>query len=462
MRSLWLIHELRLDVEVIVHPFGRELQDPAYLAVHPLGRVPALRDGQLTLFESGAIAEYLCETYGRDSSLWRAPGTPERPEWLQWLHYAETVAVHLASLTQQTLVDHRSGTAVADRRQAGDAARCKGARRRRGPSRRAATICWPPAFRRWMSGSATASTSRGCSPTLRRFRGVAAYYARLSAAAGLPRFAAGPGCRRIASIRATAISSPHEQRPASPFFEMSPRDGLQNETRLIATDDKIRLVDLLSACGFAKIEVTSFVSPKWVPQLADAASVLAGIVRQPGIAYTALTPNLRGFEAALAAKADEVAIFGAASESFSQKNINCSIAESLDAASARSPRPRRQQAYRCAAMSPASPTAPMRAPSRPARWLHVTEALLAMGCYEVSLGDTIGHGTPETIAAMLAAVLEVAPAGRLAGHYHDTTNRALDNIAASLELGLADLRRRRRRARAAVPMRPAPRAMSTR
>ena len=104
MRSLWLIHELGLDVEVIVHPFGRELRDPAYLAVHPLGRVPALVDGPVTLFESGAIAEYLCETYGRDSGLWRALGTPERAEWLQWLHYAETVSVHVASLTQQILV----------------------------------------------------------------------------------------------------------------------------------------------------------------------------------------------------------------------------------------------------------------------------------------------------------------------------------------------------------------------
>ena len=223
--------------------------------------------------------------------------------------------------------------------------------------------------------------------------------------------------------------------PDITLFEMSPRDGLQNEKRLIATDDKIRLVDLLSACGFAKIEVTSFVSPKWVPQLADAASVLAGIARRPGIAYTALTPNLRGFEAALAAKADEVAMFGAASESFSRKNINCSIAESLE----------RFRPVAEAAKAAGVPVrgyvscvtdCPYEGPVAPGAVAAVTEALLAMGCYEVSLGDTIGHGTPETIAAMLTAVLDVAPAERLAGHYHDTTNRALDNILASLEFGL--------------------------
>ncbi|MEF2550940.1 hydroxymethylglutaryl-CoA lyase [Aurantimonas sp. A2-1-M11] len=223
--------------------------------------------------------------------------------------------------------------------------------------------------------------------------------------------------------------------PDVTLFEMSPRDGLQNETRLIRAADKIRLVDLLSACGFARIEVTSFVSPKWVPQLADAAEVLAGITRRPGVAYTALTPNLRGFEAAVAAKADAVAIFGAASESFSRKNINCSIAESLE----------RFSPVADAAKAAGIPVrgyvscvtdCPYEGPVAPGAVAAVTEALLAMGCYEVSLGDTIGHGTPETIAAMLRAALDVAPADRLAGHYHDTTSRALDNIVASLAMGL--------------------------
>ncbi len=219
------------------------------------------------------------------------------------------------------------------------------------------------------------------------------------------------------------------------LFEMGPRDGLQNEKRQIPTADKIRLVDLLSDAGFAKIEVTSFVSPKWVPQLADAAEVMAGIQRRPGTAYTVLTPNLRGYEAARAAKADEVAIFGAASESFSRKNINCSISESLE----------RFQPVVEAAAADGCPVrgyiscvtdCPYEGPVAPAKVAEVAEKLLAMGCYEISLGDTIGHGRPETIAAMLDAVLEVVPAELLAGHYHDTHNRALENIVVSLEKGL--------------------------
>ncbi len=219
------------------------------------------------------------------------------------------------------------------------------------------------------------------------------------------------------------------------IFEMGPRDGLQNEKRQIATADKIRLVDLLSACGFAKIEVTSFVSPKWVPQMADAAQVLAGITRRPGVSYAALTPNMRGFEGALAAKADEIAIFGSASEGFSQKNINCSIAESL----------KRFQPVAEAATSAKIPVrgyvscvtdCPYDGPTPPEAVARVARALIDMGCYEVSLGDTIGAGTPDTVARMLDAVLAVVPATQLAGHYHDTHGRALDNIAVSLDRGL--------------------------
>jgi hydroxymethylglutaryl-CoA lyase len=219
------------------------------------------------------------------------------------------------------------------------------------------------------------------------------------------------------------------------IFEVGPRDGLQNEPTPIATADKIRLVDALSACGFSKIETTSFVSPKWVPQMADAAQVMAGIARAPGIAYAALTPNLRGLEAALAAKADEVAVFGAASEGFSRRNINCSIAESLerfapvlDAASAAGLPVRGYVS--CVVACPYDGPTPPEAVARVAR------ALSDLGCYEISLGDTIGAGTPATVAAMLDAVLADLPADRLAGHFHDTGGRALDNIALCLDRGL--------------------------
>lgn len=219
------------------------------------------------------------------------------------------------------------------------------------------------------------------------------------------------------------------------LFEMSPRDGLQNEKKLISSAEKIHLVDQLSACGFEKIEVTSFVSPKWVPQMADAVEVLAGITRLSGVSYTALTPNMKGYEGARAARADEVAIFGAASEGFSQKNINCSISESLER-------------FRPVAETAKADGIPVRGyiscvtdcpydgPTPPSKVAEVAEALLLMGCYEISLGDTIGSGTPESIRAMLEAVLALIPAGRLAGHYHDTHNRALANIEASLDLGV--------------------------
>ena len=219
------------------------------------------------------------------------------------------------------------------------------------------------------------------------------------------------------------------------IFEMGPRDGLQNEKAMIATPDKIRLVDQLSECGFTKIEVTSFVSPKWVPQMADAAEVMAGIARKPGVSYAVLTPNMRGFEGARAARADEVAIFGSASEGFSQKNINCSIAESLE----------RFEPVLAAAQLAGIPVrgyvscvtdCPYDGPTPPESVARVADALTGMGCYEVSLGDTIGAGTPETVAAMLDAVLDVVPATRLAGHFHDTKGRALDNIAVSLDRGL--------------------------
>lgn len=219
------------------------------------------------------------------------------------------------------------------------------------------------------------------------------------------------------------------------IFEVGPRDGLQNEARPIATGDKVALVDLLSGAGFRRIEVASFVSPKWVPQMAGSGEVLAAIKRVDGIRYAALTPNMRGYEDAVAAGADEIAIFGSASEGFSQKNINASIAESFERFA-----PILEEARHvdlpvrgyvsCVVECPYDGTV------APAAVAEVADKMFAMGCYEISLGDTIGAGTPDSIARMLLAVRDVVPAGRLAGHYHDTNGRAMDNIDASLSMGV--------------------------
>ncbi|WP_306154924.1 hydroxymethylglutaryl-CoA lyase [Roseovarius sp. MMSF_3281] len=219
------------------------------------------------------------------------------------------------------------------------------------------------------------------------------------------------------------------------IFEVGPRDGLQNEARQIPTAEKIALVDCLSGAGFSRIEVASFVSPKWVPQMADSAEVLAGIIRAPGVSYAALTPNMRGFDGARAAKADEVAIFGSASEGFSRANINATIEESLErfapvAEAAKAAGIPVRGYVSCVTDCPYDGEV---APEAVAR---VAGALFEMGCYEVSLGDTVGQGHPERVDAMLGAVLEVMPAQRLAGHFHDTAGRALDNIEASLARGL--------------------------
>lgn len=219
------------------------------------------------------------------------------------------------------------------------------------------------------------------------------------------------------------------------IFEVGPRDGLQNEKRAIPVAEKIALVDCLSGAGFRRIEVASFVSPKWVPQMADSGAVLAGIRRAPGVRYAALTPNMKGLEAAFAARADEVAIFGAASEGFSRANINASIAESLERFAPVA------QAARAAGLPVRGYVScvtdcPYDGPVAPAQVARVAAALRDMGCYEISLGDTIGQGRPETIDAMLAAVLDELPAGQLAGHYHDTAGRALENIEVSLARGL--------------------------
>ena len=219
------------------------------------------------------------------------------------------------------------------------------------------------------------------------------------------------------------------------IVEMGPRDGLQNEDVMVPTAQKIALVDRLSNCGFTRIEVTSFVSPKWVPQMSDASEVMAGITRKDGIRYTALTPNLKGFDAAMQARADEVAIFASASEGFSQANINCSIAESLErfapvmAAAKRAGLPVRGYVS-CVT------DCPYDGPVAPDAVAGLTAKLLEMGCYEISLGDTIGAGTPDSVAPMLDAVLQVATPDQLAGHFHDTHGRALENIDVCLDRGL--------------------------
>ncbi len=219
------------------------------------------------------------------------------------------------------------------------------------------------------------------------------------------------------------------------IFEVGPRDGLQHEKARIPTAQKIELVNRLSAAGFSRIEVTSFVSPKWVPQMKDAPQVMAGIRRHAGVRYAALTPNRLGYEFAKRAGADEVAIFAAASETFSQHNINCSISESLQRFDGVMERAQADQIPVRGYISCVA-GCPYEGKVSPEKVAAVARKLLQLGCYEISLGDTTGVGTPESIAAMVRATLEVVPAQQLAGHYHDTGGRASENIQASLELGL--------------------------
>ncbi|MEP1198534.1 hydroxymethylglutaryl-CoA lyase [Tateyamaria sp.] len=219
------------------------------------------------------------------------------------------------------------------------------------------------------------------------------------------------------------------------IYEVGPRDGLQNEAGEISVADKVALIDHLSSAGFRRIEAGSFVSPKWVPQMAGTADVFAAIQRAPDVRYSALTPNLKGFDAAIEATVDEIAVFGSASEGFSKANINASIDESLE---------RFAPVIEAARMIDLPVRGyvscvvdcPHDGPVDPGAVARVADRLFALGCYEISLGDTLGHGTPETIARMLLAVRDVVPVGRLAGHYHDTGGRAMDNIDASLSLGV--------------------------
>jgi hydroxymethylglutaryl-CoA lyase len=220
------------------------------------------------------------------------------------------------------------------------------------------------------------------------------------------------------------------------MVEVSPRDGLQNEARPVPAEIKIQLIGKLADAGLTAIEAGAFVSPKWVPQMADTARVLAGLMRRPDVSYPVLVPNMTGFEAAAAAGVREIAVFGAASESFSKRNINCSIEESfqrfgpvMDAAKARGMRVR---GYISCVLG-----CPYEGEVAPAAVAAVAGRLSDMGAYEVSLGDTIGVGTPARAQAMIRAVAGAVPVERLAVHFHDTYGQAVANVAASLELGVA-------------------------
>lgn len=222
------------------------------------------------------------------------------------------------------------------------------------------------------------------------------------------------------------------------IVEVGPRDGLQNEKAVIPTETKIELIRRLGETGLRVIEATAFVSPKWVPQMADATEVMAQIHRQPNIAYPVLTPNMKGLEAAIAANAREVAVFGAASESFSQKNINCSIAESLDRFRPVIHEARKHdiavRGYVSCVLG-----CPYEGAIEPVQVARVAKTLFDMGCYEISLGDTIGTGTPAKAQAMVTEVAKQMPIAHLAAHFHDTYGQALANILAVLEMGVATL-----------------------
>ena len=220
------------------------------------------------------------------------------------------------------------------------------------------------------------------------------------------------------------------------IVEVGPRDGLQNEKQVVPTATKIELIERLADAGLRVIEATSFVSPKWVPQMGDNSAVMQGIKRHPAAVYAVLTPNLQGFDAAVQAGAGEVAIFAAASEAFSLKNINCSIAESL----------KRFEPILSAASALEIPVrgyvscvvaCPYEGAIAPEQAARVAKSLFDMGCCEVSLGDTIGVGNPASICRMIEACASLIPIDRLAGHYHDTYGMAIANIYASLQLGMA-------------------------
>lgn len=220
------------------------------------------------------------------------------------------------------------------------------------------------------------------------------------------------------------------------IVEVSPRDGLQNEKQFIPTDVKVELVNRLARAGFANVEATSFVSPKWVPQMGDAAEVMAAIERRPGTIYSVLAPNMRGFDGGLAAGADEIVIFGAASEAFSQKNINCSIAESIArfepvAEAAKAAGLRLRGSISCAL------GCPYQGDVDPAAVVDVAQRLLALGCDEIDVADTIGVGTAPRVDRVMKSVTQVIDPAIISGHFHDTYGQAIANILTSLQSGIA-------------------------
>jgi hydroxymethylglutaryl-CoA lyase len=220
------------------------------------------------------------------------------------------------------------------------------------------------------------------------------------------------------------------------IVEVGPRDGLQNEKETIPADVKIALVDQLTKAGFVNIEAASFVSPKWVPQMATSSEVMAAIQRKPGVIYSALVPNMKGLEAALAAGADEMVIFGAASEAFSQKNINCSIAESIErfrevAQVAKQEGKRLRGSISCAFGCPYQGEVGIDSV------VDVLHRLRDLGCDEIDIADTIGVATPNKVHAVMQRLVQEFPIERLSGHFHDTYGQALANIYASLEVGIS-------------------------
>lgn len=219
------------------------------------------------------------------------------------------------------------------------------------------------------------------------------------------------------------------------IVEVGPRDGLQNESSIISTAVKIEFINRLSECGFKTVETTSFVSPKWIPQLADHSEVMRGIKRAPTIHYPVLVPNMQGFENALATGVDEIAVFTAASETFTQKNINCSIAESFDRFAPILAKAKKQK-IRVRGYISCALGCPYEGEIKLAVVANVAKKLFTMGCYEISLGDTIGVGTPGKIQKMIETVAKQVPIKYLAGHFHDTYGQALANILAALQLGI--------------------------
>ena len=220
------------------------------------------------------------------------------------------------------------------------------------------------------------------------------------------------------------------------IVEVGPRDGLQNEKGEVPADVKIELVNRLTEAGFPNIEAASFVSPKWVPQMATSKEVMAGITRKRGVIYSALTPNMQGFEAALAAGADEVVIFGAASEAFSQRNINCSIAESIErfapvAKAAKEHKLRLRASVSTAFGCPYQGEVPLESVA------YVVGRMRDLGCDEIDIADTIGVSTPRKTKAVMETAIREFRLDGLSGHFHDTYGQALANIYASLELGIS-------------------------